>query len=513
MEYESEEKLKEYLTEKRIVFNPIYEKTIKEYLIRKKLEVFNSLGIVDSITISHYNTRLFVKCIDKKEYSLTKGGIYEVIRFSERGENEPIWIWVKDAKVYGESRYSESLFVPICDIEMKVRICSLCNRKFRESIRLKSLKRGIYICDNCFIENYEKCSICRRLDKKENFKNVFMFDMILNYSLCCECLTKLSKSSINLNCSNCKIHILADRKQWESGKDKNHLRADNEVFCYNCFNKLNGIKGFNQNPVIMRNSNNDKFNRRFGVEFEMNSILPRSKSLDILKKEIKSRGKYIRAKSDGSLEEMGLEIVTGVYYGKRGFNILKLLCSKFNTLYRCDDKCGLHIHLDTRDLSKEDLINLHYVYKKIEPYMKYYVNSKRITNTYCKSLNKIEKGEYIDKEGKTIHNFLAGDRYRAVNFEALNEHGTIEIRLMEGTTDYNRIYEWLLFHMSIIDFAKRKKDAVFKYKFNLKNMKTILGNKLFESLSEKIRIRDGNINIFNNELTNMVKSIENGFRW
>ena len=260
-----------------------------------------------------------------------------------------------------------------------------------------------------------------------------------------------------------------------------------------CYSRLNKIKGLDKSPEVMKNIFNDDFERRFGVEFELNSIIPRSKSISMLKKELKTKSKYIKAKGDGSLDDYkGIEIITGVYCGKRGFNLLKLLCSKFKGLYSADRKCGLHIHLDTRDLTREDLINLHYIYKKIEPYFIYYVRKDRINNSYCKPLNKIGKGEYIDKDGKTIDNYSPDDRYRAVNFHSLKEHGTIEIRLMEGNIDYEKIKEWLMFHMCVISYVKKAKDKIFHLKFNKDTFKEILTKELFDSLMVKI---NGNKNI------------------
>ena len=100
---------------------------------------------------------------------------------------------------------------------------------------------------------------------------------------------------------------------------------------------------------------------------------------------------------------------------------------------RVNRTCGLHVHLDVRDLSplkryrdvKAEGSRLHAVISTVGRYL---VPPSRLNNRYC-----------------ALTPPSTSDRYRAVNAEATGKHGTIEIRLHSGTAEADKARLWAEF--------------------------------------------------------------------
>lgn len=104
-----------------------------------------------------------------------------------------------------------------------------------------------------------------------------------------------------------------------------------------------------------------------------------------------------------------------------------------------NNSCGLHVHVEAKDLKEFQLKNLFYWWQALEPIFFSLVAGSREKNHCCKSW----KG----------HNFSNRciDRYRAMNFCSLTEHGTVEFRLHHGTTDCRKIQTWCLLLIAFVD--------------------------------------------------------------
>ena len=53
-----------------------------------------------------------------------------------------------------------------------------------------------------------------------------------------------------------------------------------------------------------------------------------------------------------------------------------------------------------------------------------------------------------------VANIFSGDRYFKVNPVAYRRHNTIEFRQHSGTTDYEKMSNWIEFLKSLIEFSK-----------------------------------------------------------
>lgn len=149
----------------------------------------------------------------------------------------------------------------------------------------------------------------------------------------------------------------------------------------------------------------------------------------------------VTVKEDGSLDDdegVGVE-VTLVYNTAHGHGKLQKLLEVLNSAGAwVNDTCGLHVHLDMRHARVEaqkagfgdDLELVREYGERIGralPVLKYMVPSSRRDNQYCQL---------------GVSDF-DGERYYAVNLTAFEKFQTIEVRLHSGTTDFDKISNWI----------------------------------------------------------------------
>lgn len=156
--------------------------------------------------------------------------------------------------------------------------------------------------------------------------------------------------------------------------------------------------------------------------------------------------KYVCLKEDGSLRQCHN---TGGYRGKE----LTLICKNTeveDVLKRLDRvlahpevdgyanrSCGLHVHLDVRNRDAElvykNLVRVQNILRGAQPV-------GRVNNTHCKqnTSDKLDKRRAEESGGRD-------DRYWVVNGQSYGKHKTIEIRIHEGTTNCEDIYNWVEF--------------------------------------------------------------------
>ena len=114
---------------------------------------------------------------------------------------------------------------------------------------------------------------------------------------------------------------------------------------------------------------------------------------------------------------------------------LEMRLSRFTSLikgtHKVNRSCGLHVHLDMRGRTEDDVYKLAkklnawlYALREFVPESRRGVNGE---NNYCKF-------------GVTKN---PNDRYHAVNFASFRRYRSLEIRLHSGTTDYTKIISWI----------------------------------------------------------------------
>jgi hypothetical protein len=98
--------------------------------------------------------------------------------------------------------------------------------------------------------------------------------------------------------------------------------------------------------------------------------------------------------------------------------------------------CGLHVHVDARHLGKDGRRTAEEVYDilasaPVARQFKKLVSKSRLKNYYCKWKN-------------NRRDFGPRARYAAFNYKSMSEHGTLEFRMHQGSTNKIRIESWAL---------------------------------------------------------------------
>jgi hypothetical protein len=104
--------------------------------------------------------------------------------------------------------------------------------------------------------------------------------------------------------------------------------------------------------------------------------------------------------------------------------------------------CGLHVHIDTRDLSDRRYYSRANLIKKMfKTWAKYTVSKRRATSYYC--------------------NLDGTDKYSAVNTLTRNEHNTVEIRIAHSSLNFTKVKLWCDF-LSWVKTAKKAELLTFE---------------------------------------------------
>ena len=168
-------------------------------------------------------------------------------------------------------------------------------------------------------------------------------------------------------------------------------------------------------------------------------------------------------RSDGSVSA-GFEVATAPASGDKFVQLINEIteeCKKAHGLIT--PRCGLHIHVDCRDLDDQKRLLLtglwclfeHHFIAMMPPSRR---GQNRLTSSqYCKPLSPrwramqgVAKGTetpaqmlgFLLNRRFSAPNYHSGDRYKAWNLQALGKYRTIECRLHSGTLQADKIIPW-----------------------------------------------------------------------
>lgn len=177
-----------------------------------------------------------------------------------------------------------------------------------------------------------------------------------------------------------------------------------------------------------------------------------------------------RLKTDSSVSGVGrygLEVVSPVLQGNSGHADLMLVLDAINnTGATINRTCGLHIHVGVSDWGIKKFRNLFKRYTKFETAIDQVMpNSRRRNNNeYCLStgakfggtLNECFETINGCRTARQISNII-GTRYTKLNINSFWKHGTIEFRHHAGTTDKQKISNWLKVCLSMVQAADKNR--------------------------------------------------------
>lgn len=227
-----------------------------------------------------------------------------------------------------------------------------------------------------------------------------------------------------------------------------------------------GLQPFEVNLMwgMARQPNFDFSRLTFGVEiecfnFERYSLMNEANAFGL---QVKSEGynhtdnqHYYKIVNDASITGSNpQEVVSPILQGSNGLDGLQKLCF---ALARCDAKvnksCGLHVHIGAANISDAHYCRIVKNYQRIENAIDTFMPASRRANNniYCRSLANINFSWCTTK--REIAGAMAFERYYKVNACAYSRHKTIEFRQHSGTTDFEKISNWVKFLAKLVEYS------------------------------------------------------------
>lgn len=198
----------------------------------------------------------------------------------------------------------------------------------------------------------------------------------------------------------------------------------------------------------------------FGMEFEIQGLNP-SRAADALNmagiacnatRATHETADQWKAVYDGSVSN-GAEVVSPILNPSRLNEAHKVTQALKANGARVDRATGFHVHIglnafrsDYGNISRF-ILNYYAMHSGIAAL----VAPSRLNNRYCNILNRAyaeRQAEYTNNQNDGAFN---GNRYTSLNLESIRRHGTIEIRLHQGTLNGVKAIAWAQFMAALID--------------------------------------------------------------
>lgn len=147
------------------------------------------------------------------------------------------------------------------------------------------------------------------------------------------------------------------------------------------------------------------------------------------------------------------ECVTPVLKGNRGKADLKKLCKALNKAdAKVNRTCGLHVHIGARHLSDKQYCNVFVNYLMMEDVIDTFMAVSRRDNQYAARLSgRASTIKWARSKEEMARNLST--RYLKVNPRSYERHQTIEFRQHGGTTDYDKIVNWVSFCGKLVNWS------------------------------------------------------------
>jgi hypothetical protein len=332
----------------------------------------------------------------------------------------------------------------VCEVCQHYYRCSYCGTRQDHSCEIIGGKR---YCTSCADTLFQKCK-CGKLVFTDRYQEEFQCsdcapcacgsDAATAYingdNVCWHCLEEYS------TCDDCGAWALCDDLQYTNDSSVcDYCYRNNYFTCDNCGeifpnsdmvdDCLCGGCSHHRGPILSDTFNRIRTTRFYGVEIECcNSYSHEADSIWSIEP-----------------EHCGLEYVSPLLQGDAGLDCIKKLYNDIKP--KVNDYCGLHVHIDVRDLTDNQRLMLIKAFKSSKKLFYDKVDSSRHTNTYCR---RDIPDVCSDDTYTTYMRRVTNDRYCWVNLCSIRKHGSIEIRLHHATDNPQVVIDWVIFLMQFV---------------------------------------------------------------
>lgn len=301
--------------------------------------------------------------------------------------------------------------------------------KLRESIRKFDT---IHYRLEVYIHKYKKAIIID-IEKEKSFKEMIKEAISRAITVC--------RVELKWEPSECKFGGMYTAMSSATRKKGRTFMKEGQVLAIYVEKNLKNLYT-DKKPTVMK--------KYIGIELEFCAPIKKNEfAVKLFKAGIY---KYAQLKEDGSLRpkdgetafELAILLEESIY--KKQFKVITDILKEVKAVAK-DRRCGLHVHLDMRkrnkDLVYNNLVAAQFALLSV-------VDPRRHNNEFCK----------IVESRKFPTNFTGDrqERYKTINAVAYYKYKTLEIRMHEGSVDYNEIVNWVDL---LIRVARHKKKLIY----------------------------------------------------
>ena len=312
--------------------------------------------------------------------------------------------------------------------------CQGCGLELSCSHDIIQRAHGSAWCESCYDRRFVVCDVCNDVSLRGGHSRAPNGD-----DYCRGCFEDSC-----VHCDSCGESVWND----------DALYGENDrPFCSGCYRPSHewGMGEFNVPTAHYEQIGSA---RRFGVELET-SRCPNHHDLN---------GQIIwECKHDCSIE--GMEFVSPILYGDEGLAEIESFCQLAkDRRFAVNRACGYHAHFDVSRESEEALKAIAYAYRRTYSLWCALVPDERSENRMCGAPDY----DCDDISCEENFDYFVGnrDRFEFVNWRAYLVHGSVEVRLYQGTLDAEEICNWIKIHARFIDAVSGMTFAEIDEKFD-----------------------------------------------
>ena len=210
---------------------------------------------------------------------------------------------------------------------------------------------------------------------------------------------------------------------------------------------------------------NNFTNRAFGIEIEfvgasLNSVAVAINragvdcEVEFYNHNTRPHWKIVTDASLRSVNGHAGELVSPILKGEQGIRELKTVLEALNSVegVQVNVSCGMHVHLDVRDMTAKEIKTVFERYAKYESQIDLIMpRSRRNSPRWCATLQESVVSNYVGMADSKSELANAIGRYYKVNLSNVHTRGSIEFRQHSGTTEFRKISNWLAFLQQFVE--------------------------------------------------------------
>ena len=160
-------------------------------------------------------------------------------------------------------------------------------------------------------------------------------------------------------------------------------------------------------------------------------------------------------------DAIGGEVVSPILRGQAGLDELEKVLDAMNSHpdVSVNVTCGLHLHISWDNMTTQQIKNIVRRYALFEDNFDSMMPNSRRNSRWCANISRnsslLRSVEGHRGSVRDMANCGGGDRYRKVNLTPLARYGTIEFRQHSGTTDFDKVSNWVKLMSDFCDASQQ----------------------------------------------------------